>query len=107
MKNIIFAMLICASALIASEYTPTKYSPKETENLMKEFHQRLNDCKIDNRTKELSKELERAFYPLDDFDFSNHYDPEVISELRRLNLQNQQFLANFVMTSECRLDKLN
>ncbi|MCI6989068.1 MAG: hypothetical protein MR902_05795 [Campylobacter sp.] len=107
MKNIIFILVALVLTLNASEYTQVKYTLKETENLIKEFHQRLNDCKIDDRTKELSKEIERAFYPLDDFDFSNHYDPEIISELRRLNLQNQQFLTNFVMTSDCKIDSLN
>ena len=103
MKKFLISCAILAFAF-GGEFTPVKFSPEQTEKMMNELHSRLEKCQIDERTKKIIKDLEDAFYPLEDMDFSHDYDPEVIEKLRRLNMQNQRFLTNFVLTSNCKLD---
>lgn len=99
-------LVFCAVLVFAfgGEFTAVKFSPEQTEKMMKELHSRLEKCQTDERTKKLISDLEDAFYPLEDMDFSHDYDPEIIDKLRRLNVQNQRFLTNFVLTSGCKLD---
>ena len=99
-------LLFCAVSVFAfgGEFTAVKFSPEQTEKMMKELHSRLEKCQTDERTKKLISDLEDAFYPLEDMDFSHDYDPQIIEKLRRLNAQNQRFLTHFVLTSGCKLD---
>ncbi|MBR2157601.1 MAG: hypothetical protein IJ923_06260 [Campylobacter sp.] len=99
-------LVFCAVFVFAfgGEFTAVKFSPEQTEKMMKELRSRLEKCQTDERTKKLISDLEDAFYPLEDMDFSHDYDPSVLEKLRRLNMQNQRFLTNFVLTSGCKLD---
>ena len=99
-------LVFCAVLVFAfgGEFTDVKFSPEQTEKMMKELHSRLEKCQTDERTKKLISDLEDAFYPLEDMDFSHDYDPSVLEKLRRLNMQNQRFLTHFVLTSGCKLD---
>ena len=99
-------LVFCAVLVFAfgAEFTAVKFSPEQTEKMMKELHSRLEKCQTDERTKKLISDLEDAFYPLEDMDFSHDYDPQIIEKLRRLNAQNQRFLTHFVLTSGCKLD---
>ena len=99
-------LVFCAVLVFAfgAEFTAVKFSPEQTEKMMKELHSRLEKCQTDERTKKLIRDLEDAFYPLEDMDFSHDYDPSVLEKLRRLNMQNQRFLTHFVLTSGCKLD---
>ena len=99
-------LVFCAVLVFAfgGEFTAVKFIPEQTEKMMKELHSRLEKCQTDERTKKLISDLEDAFYPLEDMDFSHDYDPSVLEKLRRLNMQNQRFLTHFVLTSGCKLD---
>ena len=99
-------LVFCAVLVFAfgAEFTAVKFSPEQTEKMMKELHSLLEKCQTDERTKKLISDLEDAFYPLEDMDFSHDYDPSVLEKLRRLNMQNQRFLTHFVLTSGCKLD---
>ncbi|MDA3080041.1 MULTISPECIES: hypothetical protein [unclassified Campylobacter] len=103
MKKILVFCVVLAFAF-GGEFTAVKFSPEQTEKMMKELHSRLEKCQTDERTKKLISDLEDAFYPLEDMDFSHDYDPSVLEKLRRLNMQNQRFLTHFVLTSGCKLD---
>lgn len=103
MRKILISCAVLAFAF-GGEFTAVKFSPEQTEKMMNELHQRLEKCQTDDRTKKLVKDLEDAFYPLEDMDFSHDYDPQIIEKLRRLNAQNQRFLTHFVLTSGCKLD---
>ena len=103
MKKILVFCVFLAFAF-GGEFTAVKFSPEQTEKMMKELHSRLEKCQTDERTKKLISDLEDALYPLEDMDFSHDYDPEIIEKLRRLNVQNQRFLTHFVLTSGCKLD---
>ena len=103
MKKILAFCVVFVFAF-GGEFTAVKFSPEQTEKMMSELHSRLEKCQTDGRTKKLIRDLEDAFYPLEDMDFSHDYDPQILEKLRRLNVQNQRFLTNFVLTSGCKLD---
>ena len=103
MRKILISCVVLAFAF-GGEFTAVKFSPEQTEKMMSELHSRLEKCQTDERTKKLVRDLEDAFYPLEDMDFSHDYDPQIIEKLRRLNAQNQRFLKHFVLTSGCKLD---
>lgn len=77
MKKILVFCAVLAFAF-GAEFTAVKFSPEQTEKMMKELHSRLEKCQTDERTKKLIRDLEDAFYPLEDMDFSHDYDPSVL-----------------------------
>ena len=105
MKKIVLALAVCAFAY-CEEFTPVKVSPEQAEKIMQDLHKALKACNDGPRIKSLSKKLEDALFPLEDFDFSHEYDPKVIDELRRIDRTNKMFLTKFVLTSSCELSEL-
>ncbi|MDA3078220.1 hypothetical protein OFO07_04715 [Campylobacter sp. JMF_06 NA1] len=100
--------LICAfcACVFGAEFTPMKVSPQKTEQIMQDLHKSLEACKDGARIKALSKELEKALFPLEDLDFAHEYDPAQIDELRRIDRENKAFLTKFAITSGCKLADL-
>ena len=105
MKKVFLTLIVCGFAF-CGEFTPVKVPPQKAEKIMQDLHRALKNCNDGARIKSLSKELENALFPLEDFDFSHDYDPEIIDELRRIDRENKAFLTKFALTSSCKLSEL-